>query len=120
MMIKAYGDYQDMATKASNAAGTTLENQSKYEESLEAKTNKLSTTMESFWHNLIGAGEVNGVLAIFQSLANILDGISGKLGSLGTIGLGAGLLASFKGTGRVKIAYPHLYIYACRNKTLYA
>ena len=39
---------------------------------------------------------------------------------LGTVGLGAGLLASFKGAGRVKIAYPHLYTYACRNKTLYA
>ena len=76
--------------------------------------------MQSFWHNLIGAEEANGALAIFQKVATALDTISGKLGSLGTIGLGAGLLASFKGAGRVKIAYPHLYTYACRNKTLYA
>ena len=49
-----------------------------------------------------------------------IDGIVNALTPLGTIGLGAGLLASFKGAGRVKIAYPHLYTYACRNKTLYA
>ena len=48
-----------------------------------------------------------------------IDGIVNALTPLGTIGLGAGLLASFKGAGRVKIAYPHLYTYACRNKTLY-
>lgn len=49
-----------------------------------------------------------------------IDGLVNALSPLGTIGLGAGLLASFKGAGRVKIAYPHLYTYACRNKTLYA
>ena len=49
-----------------------------------------------------------------------IDGLVNALTPLGTIGLGAGLLASFKGAGRVKIAYPHLYTYACRNKTLYA
>ena len=118
-LLGYWTDYEDLATKAGDAAGTTLENQSKYEETLDAKTKELSTTMQSFWHNLIGAEEANGVLAIFQKVATALDTISGKLGSLGTIGLGAGLLASFKGAGRVKIAYPHLYTYACRNKTLY-
>ena len=49
-----------------------------------------------------------------------IDGIVNALTPLGTAGLAAGLLASFKGAGRVKIAYPHLYTYACRNKTLYA
>ena len=119
-LLGYWTDYEDLATKAGDAAGTTLENQSKYEETLDAKTKELSTTMQSFWHNLIGAEEANGVLAIFQKVATALDTISSKLGSLGTIGLGAGLLASFKGAGRVKIAYPHLYTYACRNKTLYA
>ena len=106
MMIKAYGDYQDMATKASNAAGTTLENQSKYEESLEAKTNKLSTTMESFWHNLLGANEVGGVINILQGFATAIDKVSGALGSLGTIGLGAGLFAGIKNVGiNMLVAY---------------
>lgn len=119
-LLGYWNQYEDLAAKAGNSAGTTLENQSKYEETLEAKTKELSTTIQSFWHNLIGAEEANGALAVFQEIANILDKLTKSLGSFGTIGLGAGLLASFKGTGRVKIAYPHLYTYACRNKTLYA
>lgn len=99
MMIKSYGEYQEMAEKAGNAAGTTLENQGKYEETLDAKTKKLSTTMESFWHNLLGANEVGGVIEILQGFATAIDKISGALGTLGTIGLGAGLFAGFKNIG---------------------
>ena len=99
MMIKSYGEYQEMAEKAGNAAGMTLENQGKYEETLEAKTKKLSTTMESFWHNLLGANEVGGVIEILQGFATAIDKISGALGTLGTIGLGAGLFAGFKNIG---------------------
>ena len=57
---------------------------------------------------------------ILNELVQGVTKLTSALGSLGTIGLGVGLLASFKGAGRVKIAYPHLYTYACRNKTLYA
>ena len=98
-LLGYWTDYEDLAAKAGNAAGTTLENQSKYEETLDAKTKELSTTMQSFWHNLIGAEEANGVLAIFQKVATALDTISGKLGSLGTIGLGAGIFAGIKNVG---------------------
>ena len=99
-LLGYWTEYEDLATKAGNAAGTTLENQSKYEETLDAKTKELSTTMQSFWHNLIGAEEANGVLAIFQKVATALDTISGKLGSLGTIGLGAGIFAGIKNIGK--------------------
>ena len=98
-LLGYWTDYEDLAAKADNAAGTPLENQSKYEETLDAKTKELSTTMQSFWHNLIGAEEANGVLAIFQKVATALDTISGKLGSLGTIGLGAGIFAGIKNVG---------------------
>lgn len=99
-LLGYWTDYEDLATKAGNAAGTTLENQSKYEETLDAKTKELSTTMQSFWHNLIGAEEANGALAIFQKVATALDTISGTLGSLGTIGLGAGIFAGIKNIGK--------------------
>ena len=102
-LLGYWTEYEDLATKAGNAAGTTLENQSKYEETLDAKTKELSTTMQSFWHNLIGAEEANGALAIFQKVATALDTISSKLGSLGTIGLGAGLFAGIKNIGRPKM-----------------
>ena len=99
-LLGYWTEYEDLATKAGNAAGTTLENQSKYEETLDAKTKELSTTMQSFWHNLIGAEEANGALVIFQKVATVLDTISSKLGSLGTIGLGAGIFAGIKNIGK--------------------
>ena len=99
-LLGYWTEYEDLATKAGDAAGTTLENQGKYEETLDAKTKELSTTMQSFWHNLIGAEEANGALAIFQKVATALDTISSKLGSLGTIGLGAGLFAGIKNIGK--------------------
>ena len=99
-LLGYWTEYEDLSTKAGDAAGTTLENQSKYEETLDAKTKELSTTTQSFWHNLIGAEEANGVLAIFQKVATALDTISEKLGSLGTIGLGAGLFAGIKNIGK--------------------
>ena len=108
-LLGYWTDYEDLATKAGNAAGTTLENQSKYEETLDAKTKALSSTMQSFWHNLIGAEEANGVLAIFQKVATVLDTISSKLGSLGTVGLGAGIFAGIKNIGREK-CYPSYHI----------
>ena len=98
-LLGYWTDYEDLVAKAGDAAGTTLENQGKYEETLEAKTKKLSTTMESFWHNLLGANEVGGVIEILQGFATAIDKVSGALGSLGTIGLGAGLFAGFKNIG---------------------
>ena len=56
--------------------------------------------MRSFWHNLIGAEEANGALVIFQKVATVLDTISSKLGSLGTIGVGAGVFAGINDIGR--------------------
>ena len=99
-LLGYWTEYEDLATKAGDAAGTTLENQGKYEETLDAKTKALSSTMQSFWHNLIGAEEANGVLAIFQKVATVLDTISSKLGSLGTVGLGAGIFAGIKNIGK--------------------
>ena len=102
-LLGYWTDYEDLVSKAGNAAGTTLENQAKYEETLEAKTKELSTTMKSFWHNLLGANEVGGVIETLQSFATVIDKVSGALGSLGTIGLGAGLFMGLKNFGRPKM-----------------
>ena len=114
-LLGYWTDYEDLVTKAGDASGTTLENQGKYEETLEAKTKKLSTTMESFWHNLLGANEVGGVIEILQGFATAIDKVSGALGSLGTIGLGAGLFAGIKNVGMFKTVDGELKVF---NKTI--
>ena len=88
--------------------------------SWEGSLNRLKNTWADTIENIANS---DGIIAIINGFEKIISGankLTDTLGSLGSIGLGVGLFASFKGAGRVKIAYPHLYTYACRNKTLYA
>lgn len=89
-------------------------------DSIAYKTNTLSEIGTGISQNLFGREDMKTILDTINSLGEGIQWLTDKLGLFGTISLGAGLFASFKGTGRVKIAYPHLYTYACRNKTLYA
>ncbi len=86
----------------------------------EGSLNRVKNTWYDTVENVANSDAIITMLNGFDGLLSIINEVTSSLGSLGTIGLGAGLFASFKGAGRVKIAYPHLYTYACRNKTLYA
>lgn len=103
-----------------NAEGSAMEEQEKWQEGLQYSIDRTKASLEELAQDLLKSDFLKGLIESGNTLINIFDGIVKKAGLLGTIGLGAGLFASFKGAGRVKIAYPHLYTYACRNKTLYA
>ena len=105
---------------AINSEGSAMKEQETYLSSLEAKTQQFEATFQSLSNTVLDSDLLKFFVDLGTTGVSALDSLINKLGSLGTIGLGAGLLASFKGAGRVKIAYPHLYTYACRNKTLYA
>ena len=105
---------------AINSEGSAMKEQETYLSSLEAKTQQFEAAFQSLSNTVLDSDLLKFFVDLGTTGVSALDSLINKLGSLGTIGLGAGLLASFKGAGRVKIAYPHLYTYACRNKTLYA
>ncbi len=114
----------DAAEKAlremEGAAGSADAEMSIIEESIDFKLNKLQQTWVDTIQNIVNRGDLGTAIDGLTKLSEAIGWVIDKAGMLGTIGIGAGLLASFKGAGRVKIAYPHLYTYACRNKTLYA
>ena len=89
-------------------------------DSIDYKLNRNKETWTGVAQNLFQRDDMKAIVDAFTSIGEAVDFATDKLGLFGTIGLGTGLFASFKGAGRVKIAYPHLYTYACRNKTLYA
>ena len=103
-----------------NSAGSAEREMSVIMDSLDYKLNKNKETWIGVAQNLFQRDDMKAIVDAFTSIGEAVDFVTDKLGLFGTIGLGAGLLASFKGAGRVKIAYPHLYKYACRNKPLYA
>ena len=112
--------YEPMLQQYKDGTGSMAKEAEKTSKSWEGSMNRLSNTWTKVIGNIANSDAIIGAVNGLNGLLSVIDKITGSLGSLGTIGLGAGLLASFKGAGRVKIAYPHLYTYACRNKTLYA
>ena len=114
--------YQKMLDlyNSTSANGSAFKEAEKSSNNLTGSLNRLSNTWTDTVENIVNSDTLKGAVNLLNSLLTGVNKLTDALGSLGTIGLGAGLLASFKGAGRVKIAYPHLYTYACRNKTLYA
>ena len=114
--------YQKMLDlyNSTSANGSAFKEAEKSSNNLTGSLNRLSNTWTDTVENIVNSDTLKGTVNLLNSLLTGVNKLTDALGSLGTIGLGAGLLASFKGAGRVKIAYPHLYTYACRNKTLYA
>ena len=102
------------------AFGSAQEELDKFLESIDGRMAKLSNQAQEFWYKLIDSDTIKNGITLLTELLGLATDFVDTFGALGTAGLGAGLFASFKGAGRVKIAYPHLYTYACRNKTLYA
>lgn len=102
------------------AAGSADAEMSIIEESIDYKLNALKETWVGNAQEMLNREDFGAIIDALTKLSEAIGFVVEKAGLLGTIGLGASLFASFKGAGRVKIAYPHLYTYACRNKTLYA
>ena len=100
MMVKAYGDYQEMAEKAADAEGMTEANQEKYAESLKGHMEELKAVGESFWTNVLDSEGLKVIVDALTTLLKILDKIGSTLGGLGTLGLGVGLFAGLKNNGR--------------------
>lgn len=94
MMIKAYGDYQEMAEKAYDADNVTLVNQEKYAESLQGKLGELSAVWEKIGDDAISSDFLKGLADAGIAVSSLIE----KIGLLKTaMGIG---LAGVLGKGR--------------------
>lgn len=107
MMIKAYGEYQGMAEKATKADGITLANQEKYAKSVKGHLGELKATGESIWNNVLNSSELKAGVDTLTVILKLLDGITGKLHGLGTVGLGLGAILGAKNAGGAKMSAPN-------------
>lgn len=89
MMIKAYGDYQNMAEKAYDADGATLANQEKYAESLRGKLTELGAVWEKIGDDAVSSSWLKGLTDVGIVVSTLIE----KFGLLSTIGVGAGAFA---------------------------
>lgn len=94
MMIKAYGDYQEMAEQAYNAENVTLINQQKYAESLTGKMGELSAIWEKIGDDAVSSDFLKGLADAGIAVSSLIE----KAGLLKTA-MGIGLAGVF-GRGR--------------------
>ena len=92
MMIKAYGDYQEMAEQAYNADNVTLINQQKYAESLTGKLGELSATWEKIGDEAFSSSFVKGLADTGIGVSSLIE----KIGLLKSVIAGVGVAAFVK------------------------
>ena len=79
---------------AVNSTGSALEAQKQYEQEIGYSLNRLEASFQSFANHILDSGFLKGIIDLGSSVVNVLDSVAAKFGSLGTIGVGAGI-ASF-------------------------
>lgn len=89
LMISGYAEFQNMAEKAQNAEGTTLQNQEKYANSLSGKLNELSAIWEKIGDDTISSSWLKGLTDIGIAVSSLIE----KFGLLKTAAVGGGLVA---------------------------
>lgn len=92
MMIKAYGDYQEMAEQAYNADNVTLINQEKYAESLSGKLGELSATWEKIGDDAINSSFLKGLADAGIGVSSLIE----KIGLLKSVIASVGIAAFVK------------------------
>lgn len=102
-ILENYSLYEEMLQNYSQGAGSLDMAARKTADSWEGSLNRLSDT----WTETIGnIADSDAIVTIINSLNSLLsagNSLTGWLGSAGTIGLGAGLLAGIKNVGRDKM-----------------
>lgn len=92
MMIKAYGDYQEMAEQAYNAENVTLINQQKYAESLAGKMGELSAVWEKIGDDAVSSDFLKGLADAGIAVSSLIE----KVGLLKSVIAGVGIAAFVK------------------------
>ena len=81
---------------AMNSAGSAMQENERYLDSIQGKIDKFTNALQTFWMDAISSDFVKGVVDIGTTLLNILDEIIKKIGLVGTAITGLGIKQVFK------------------------
>lgn len=96
--------FDKMLVDYSEGTGSALEESNKSAENLTGTLNKLSNSWTEFVNSIINSDGLKAGVNLLNKLVEGATSLTSKLGSLGTIGLGAGLFAGVKNTGKCRIS----------------
>ena len=101
--------FDKMLVDYSQGSGSAMEEASKSANNLQGRLNALSNSWTEFVNSVVQSDTLKTGVNILNELVQGVTKLTSALTPLGTVGLGAGLLASFKNAGREK-CYPSYHI----------
>ncbi len=102
-LLENWSLYEKMLKDYAEGSVSALEEAMKSANNWEGSMNRLGNTFTKVVNNIVKSDAVITGANGLNSLLSIIDKITSKLGSLGTIGLGAGLFASIKNVGMAEL-----------------
>lgn len=88
---------------AINSTGSALKEQEEYEKGIEFSLKRLEASFQEFANHILDSSFIKGIVDFGNGAINVIDKVTSKLGSLGTIGLGAGIFSSIKNVGMAEL-----------------
>ncbi len=99
-ILKNYDMYSRMLDEYAQGTGSMSAEAEKAANSWEGSLNRLSNTWTDTIGNIANSDAVITIINSLNSLLSIVNNVTDRLGSLKTIGLGAGLFAGIKNVGK--------------------
>ncbi len=104
-LLRQWDMYENMLNQFSEGSGTMAAEAEKTANSWEGSLKRLHNTWVDTVGNIVNSDFVITITNGFNGLLSVINNVTSKLGSLGTIGLGAGIFAGVKNIGKTVQVY---------------
>lgn len=98
-LLSNWQNVEAAVKSASEAEGSAAKENAKYIDSIQGRLDKLTTVWQSFANTFMNSDFLKGAISALTTFVEILEKLVDKIGTLGTIGLGAGIFSMFKNKG---------------------
>ena len=102
-ILSDFDSYYNMLDLYNQGSGSAMEEAMKSANNLSGSLNRLGNTWTSIVNNVIDTDALISVTNGFNSVLSVVETLTSALGSLGTIGIGAGLFTGIKNVGSPKM-----------------
>lgn len=99
-ILSNWESYESMLALYSQGTGSAAREAEKYASTVEGSLNRLGNTWTDTIQNIVNSDSILPIVNTLNGFLSVINKITDALGPLGSIGLGAGLLSSFKNVGR--------------------
>lgn len=102
-LLENWQMYEKMLVDYSNGSGSAMREAMKSASNWEGSLNRLKNTWTDTVQHIANSDDVIQIINGFNGIVSVLDKVTGKLGTLGSIGLGAGIFTGVKNVGKPKM-----------------